>query len=650
VSEHVHGPGCEHGHGHEHEHEHEWPDDEAEAHGAPQVAAGEGRARLVGEVQLRLGILRGLSDYLDRLRDPSGAIVCKRHRVEHTGKNVYAAVIDLENWRYTREDGYLERARRAVLRTVDNFGIDPEGQVPVFLPGRVDPRNASTNAIDGGACADVIATLLEEAPAAFSESERDRCRDALEQHVEGYLRHAARDKPITAQRLWAGTGVARAARLLGRKDWAADALAGCAQALDELTEDGIAPYIPASARDCTHPGLADTSAFYHSRTPGFVLYVHEVLGHEASAGERERVRRALDALVAMRDGNGRKVIHNEAKPWYWESAYEVASHVFDVFALHRGARVFDSALYRNECGRAMEEWIAHRDPDGGLVSHHGRGRNFQCRIFWTAHAAWIARVMADVPLHPAPRPPLTLNLPASGLVHVERERCVAVLRGRHQRAGNLFGCDVGGGQLQSLVVRPDPRVVVGPERIPLQRFRREREGSFLLLPRGAPSRLARLRAVLRTDKDDLRFRLFVARVEWGAGLWLHALGYPLRHVLLRSWAESSPWLASHLDLQTVQRVEGDVVTFEGGLADRDGQRWPGVSTLRRYAFGPDRLELTDTLRLSGVSGQVRYLLPRHLRGLRVRCVGADPRIGPRELSVAASGGEVELTVEGHWLT
>src|SRR6185436_10895364 len=123
----------------------------------------------------------------------------RRHKVEHTGKNVYAALLDLENWRFTREEEYLLRAKAAVLRAVDLLGEDPE---------------------------------------AFEPSERSRCEEALTLHVDGYLRHAAREKGITAQRLWAGTGVARAARLLRRDDWAADALAGCALALDELAEDG----------------------------------------------------------------------------------------------------------------------------------------------------------------------------------------------------------------------------------------------------------------------------------------------------------------------------------------------------------------------------------------------------------------------------
>jgi hypothetical protein len=622
--------------------------DEEDPTSSMRPASGGGRGQIVDQVQLRLGILRGLGDFLVRQIGPDGALRCPRHRVEHTGKNVYAAVIDLHNWRYTREDFYLERARAAVLRAVDNLGLDPESQVPVFLPGRVDPRNASTNSIDGGACADSIATLLEEAPAAFTPTDRERCEEALTRHVEGYLRHSARDRPIPAQRLWAATGVARAARLLGRKDWAADALHGCRLALTELYADGVAPYIPLGSKDCTHPGLADTSGFYHSRTPGFVMYVHDVLGEPFTEGQRERLRAALDALVAMRDGNGRKLLHNEAKAWYWNGAYEVASHPFDVWALHHGATLLERPLYRSEAGRAMEEWIAHIGPDGGVLSHHGRGTDFQCRVFWTGHAAWIARVIHDVPLHAAPRPALTLELPASGLVHVERPRCVAVLRGRHQRAGNLFGCDRGGGALQSLVAYRDPRIAQGDELVARERFTPLPEGEFALRPAGAPGRLRRLLDVLRADKGDLRFRLFVAKVEWGARRWLGALTYPLEHILLRSLREASPWLASQRDLETTQRVEGDVVEFRGGLADRDGRRWPGASTTRRYTFREERVELVDTLHLAGVRGAVRYRLPRRLVDAQFTCRGAVARRTGREVRVAVPGGEFELVITGHY--
>lgn len=610
--------------------------------------AGTGTVRMVDQVQLRLGILRGLCRFFEKQTRPDGALICPRHKVEHTGKIVYAALLNLESWRYTREEEQLAAVKRQVLRTVDHLGLDPESQVPVFLPGRVDPRNASTNSIDGGACADVIATVLEELPDLFDDGERSRCREALERHVELYLRHSARDRSITAQRLWAGTGTARAARLLGRDDWAADALAGCALALDELAPDGVAPYIPEANADCTHPGLADTSGFYHSRTPAFVLYVHEVLRRELDARTRERIKASLDALVAMRDGNGHKVIHDEAKAWYWESAYEVASHPFDAYALHVGARVLDEPAYDEEAGRVMEEWIAHLDVmDGGVRSHHGKGTNFQCRVFWSGHAAWVARILATVPLRAAARTPRDVDLASSGLLHVERPRYTAVLRGRRKAASNLFGCDVGGGALQSLVVRGDPRLTRGDEVVRHERFVRHREGSFRVRPASAKGWLARLREVVAADRSDLKFRVYIATVELKAGNLVHGLLYPVRHVLLRTLREASAWSASHCDLATEHDFDGRRVVFRGGVADRFGRRLDGVRSVRTYVFEDDGVLLDDRLELEGLRGALRYRVPRALSDVTIEVDGA-PRGSSGELRLPLDGRPHAVVVRGRW--
>ena len=611
-------------------------------------AAGEGRTRLTDQVALRLAVLGGLARWMQRATGPDGALRCRRHGVEHTGKNVYAALLHLELWRYTREEECLDLCRRVVLRTVDMLGEDPQSKVPVFLPGRVDPRNASTNAIDGGACADTLATVLEECPEIFSLEESERITAALVSHVDGYLRHAAKERPITAQRLWAATGTARAARLLGRADWRADALAGCALALDELTDDGVSPYIPEGSEHCTHEGLAEISGFYHSRTPGFVLYVHDVLGEALDERRRERLGASLDALIAMRDGNGRKPIHNEAKAWYWESAYEVASHPFDAYALHTGARLLARPLYSNEAGAVMEEWIAHLSRlDGGVDSHHGPGVNFQCRVFWTAHAAWAARVLADVPLRRSPRDPVDVDLASSGLLHVERPRYTAILRGARRRSSNLFGCDVGGGALQSLVVRGDPRAQ-GDEQVAPQRFTRRRQGSVLVRDRNLPGRLPRLLRLARSWRGELRFRLFVASVEWGAKRWLPALCYPWRQGLLRLWRAASPWCAAHEDVGTVHVYDGEQVIFNGGVADAEGLRVPGVVTERRYRLQQDGVQLFDELRAQGLTGRVVYILPRRLTDVAVTAEGATALRRGDEVVLKLRGGTAMLRVEGFW--
>jgi hypothetical protein len=558
----------------------EGTDGDVEPQRERRPASGEGRSQIVDQVALRLGLLRGLSDFLARQIGADGVLRCPRHRVEHTGKNVYAAVIDLYNWRYTREEEY-PRAR-APRRPARGRQPGPRSREPgagCSCRGAWTRATPAPTASTAARARTASRRCWRRRRPPSSPTDRERCEEALTRHVEGYLRHSAREPPdpraaaVGRHRRRARGAPARAQRTGPPTRWPA-----AASRSPELAPDGVAPYIPLGSKDCTHPGLADTSTFYHSRTPGFVMYVHEVLGEPFSEAQRERLRAALDALVAMRDGNGRKVLHNEAKSWYWNGAYEVASHVFDVWALQHGAALLERPLYRSEAGRALEEWIAHIGPDGGVTSHYGRGIDFQCRIFWTAHAAWLARVIHDVPLHAAPRPALTLDLRASGLVHVERPRCVAVLRGRHQPAGNLFGCDRGGGALQSLVAFPDPRVMQGRELVARERFEPVPEGEFALRPAGAPGRLRRLRAVLRADKGELRFRLFVAKVEWDAHEWLTALLYPLRHGLVRSLQDASPWLASQRDLQTGQRVGGR----RGGVHRRAGGSQRRALARRRH--------------------------------------------------------------------
>lgn len=612
----------------------------------PQPEPGTGKTRLVDQVALRLGILRGLSRFFASRMEPDGRVFCKRHRVEHTGKNVYAALIHLQYWRYSREEEPLDFARRVALRTVDNFGEDPQSHVPVFLPGRVDPANASTNAIDGGACADVLSTLLAEVPQIFSDSERQRVGEALERHVEGYLRHAARERPITAQRLWAGTGTARAAALLGREDWAADALTGARLALEELSPDGVASYVPEHTDHCTHPGLADTSSFYHSRTPAFVLAIHDFLGVELDAFSRERVGASLDALMAMRGGLNTKPLHNEAKAWYWESDYEVASHPFDAYALQRGAQLLERPLYANEAGRVMEEWVAHLSPlDGGVTSHRGPGRNFQCRLFWSGHAAWAARVLHDVGLRSAPREPLQIDLAQTGLVHVERPGYTAVLRGARRPHSNLFGCAVGGGSLQSLVTQASPREPP-QERVAVARFAAARAGSPSFRPSAAPGRLRRLPAVLMASKSDLRFRLFVARVEARAGNWLWAPRSLVRHGPLRLWNDASPEHTAHFDSATEHAWEDAELVFRGGLASCAGERWPGASTERRYRFDDDRLQLVERVRLEGATGRLRYRVPDWLEVIDARAEGAELKRRGEVYSLEASGAPVLFELSG----
>src|SRR5919201_6646435 len=91
-----------------------------------------------------LDILRRVSSYLTGATRPDGALVCARHRVEHTAKNARSIVIDCALFQQTGEARYLERARQRARRTVVRLAQDPEHGAWIYLPARHDVRNIST--------------------------------------------------------------------------------------------------------------------------------------------------------------------------------------------------------------------------------------------------------------------------------------------------------------------------------------------------------------------------------------------------------------------------------------------------------------------------------------------------------------------------
>jgi hypothetical protein len=88
------------------------------------------------------------------------------------------------------------------------------------------------------------------------------------------------------------------------------------------------------------------------------------------------------------------------------------------------------------------------------------------------------------------------------------------------------------------------------------------------------------------------------------------------------------------------------VLFEGGLADRDGRRWPGARTARRYSFADGMVTLDDRLLLDGVRGKVRYQLPAHLADITVSATGAEVHRNGTSVSLTARGGQMELLIRG----
>lgn len=551
--------------------------------------------------------LQGVSAWFARIEGVGGERVCPRHHVEHTGKLVYAAAIDLALRRAQGSNAYDERIRRRALRTVSMVRTDPSTGSAVFFPGSLDPRNAATNLIDSGACCDVLAQVVDEAADLFSDTERASIRDAVTKVCATYLAKAVLVKEVPAQRMWGATGLARAARAFHDESFAAAACEAIARVRAQSQADGGIPYLPEPGKSREHAGLADLSVFYHSRHAGFAFYVARmlrdsgaVLGPQLDAW----LRASVDVLTALYANDGVKPLAVEAKQWYWESDYEVVSHSFDVHALIEASLRYGDPRYAQWAALAYRRLVEHVEPDGGVVSHRGRGINFQCRDFWNGHVAWIARIHEHVPLEADPPAPIGIRaFPDSGLVRIETEHYSGTIRGAKRPINISFGGAVGGGTLVSF-----SRGVRGGDHARQPKWTTLAPGAIEVVGRGGPGLFARARAFVRDNAHDVKFRLYVANIERKAGNLAFACAYPFRHVLAKCLDELRAVHASHFDCAPELAVEPGAVRVRARFCRRDGSALHGCVLVRRYEVGADRLTVHDELRLDVAVSRVRFRL------------------------------------------
>jgi hypothetical protein len=146
-----------------------------------------------------LAPIRGVLRYLASLADADGRLVCPDHRVEHSGKNAYVLVLatELARWDPTADrDALRAIGIRQGRRLVANLQREGDSTCFTFRPGRHDPFNCSNNVIDGGACSDALAELVQEFGAELSDDDRAAFERASVLHAQTYLRYAVIDKGI----------------------------------------------------------------------------------------------------------------------------------------------------------------------------------------------------------------------------------------------------------------------------------------------------------------------------------------------------------------------------------------------------------------------------------------------------------------------
>jgi hypothetical protein len=560
------------------------------------MKASESQRVLLGRTSTIAALERTLG-WLATLEDAQHRLVCPDHRIEHTGKSACAAILALELFRATGRRAHLDFAVRQGRRLVAR--LEREGTSPchTFRPGRHDPFNCSNSVIDGGACADALASLCLAVPHELSAEDLAAFRHAALLHTDTYLKYACRDKGIPAQRAWALTGLASAHALAPNDEWRAAALEALALIAGVQRADGSHPYHPLEW-GAEHAGSADASSFYESRVTGFQTFAAERLGIDvarepAAAPLAARAERALLFVEALLGPDGTKCGVVEAKPWYWGATTEVVSNVFDAHALASGARAFGRPEFLVAARRALAAWSAHLLPDGRPRSHTpgpGRGASYQCALFWAAHACWAARALEHLPEHDdvdAPDHTRRVRWFAdTQLARFDTGASTVFVRGARPPGSALHGSPVGNGIVR--VVRSDGALLVDRCRLSAHEA-----GEW----NGAHGRFEPL-AGWRAGGDDLRFSFWLARVAWRRGERQGALATPLRHLSRDVLAFGSPRVSSAFCRDVESRFDGEELVLEGALARRDGARVAGSRVVRRYRVSEGALLVDE--RVTGV--------------------------------------------------
>lgn len=565
-------------------------------------------------------------------RGATGELICPEHRIEHTGKSAGALLLAVELMRHGGEgeaDALFAFARRVALRIASRLEREGDSTCFTFRPGRHDPYNCSNSVIDGGACSDALAAFVMASGERLPAEERETLTRASVLHAQTYLRYCIVDKGIPAQCAWAMTGAALAFRLSGHEVLRYACEVGAERLMEVQRLDGSVPYHPVEW-GAEHPGAADASAFYQSRVHAFTAFALDAaFGPEEGARRDRGFAAGLDFLHGLQGPDGVKVAGVEAKPWYWRSAYEVASHPFDVAAFAAEWRRTRAPRAAAALAASWRSWLAHLEPDGRPRSHvppdgapSGSTRSYQCRFFWAAHASWMARSLPEIEQAleherddaASPGPGLR-HFPDADLVRVDTARLSAWVRGARPDGNAFHGSPVGG------LLRVHDRAT-GQDLFRAVPFARRPECAWSGAA-GAPA----LGRGWRAGREDLRFSLWLARNRRRTDGLAAAAREPVRALRDAVLAPASSAVSTAFD-----RSAGLEVTGEGGvrwspvLADRTGRAAGGRVDFELAPTAGGGLELTATpAEALGVRGSW-FRLPAQGNG-RANAEGGVVRFG-----------------------
>lgn len=573
------------------------------APGAADLAAA--RAAIVEPLQ------RVLSWVLGHAEPSTGALICREHGVEHTGKSAGAVVLATELARHAPEgdrDRLFEAARAQCARIAGRLEREGDSTCFTFRPGRHDPYNCSNSVIDGGACSDALATFVLAFGDRLPAEERERYVHASVLHAQTYLRYAIVDKGVPAQCAWAMTGAAQAYRLSGHEVLRFACEVGEERIAARQHGDGSFPYHPLDW-GAAHPGAGDASAYYQSRVTAFMSFALEsAMGAEAGAAADTSAAAALDFLHGLVGPDGIKVGSVEAKPWYWGAEYEVASHPFDIAAFAVEWRRTRAPRAAEAMRASWRSWLFHLKASGEPQSHlpglHGerpRTKSYQCPFFWAAHACWIARSIPELSEALAsevrdPAPPRGWRIFGDvDVARLDTEDVVAWIRGARPAGNRSHGSPAGG------LLRVYSHAT-GGDLYQAPYFERRSPANWS----GSAGGFNPARG-WRSGGADLRFSTWIARTRVRAGEGMAALGAPFQALRrsVASFASSAVSTAFVRDAR-LHGPSGGEVGLDSGLAFRDGSP-AGGRFERRFRRVGEALEVEE-----------RVGDPGHARGLWFR--------------------------------
>ncbi len=536
--------------------------------------------------------LKRASDGLWHATKENGGIICKKHRVDHTGKIAYAVILNLELFDATEDIKYLNRAKIYAEFVFSKIKPDLSKKHWIVWPGNYSRYNMSNTSLDAGSAVDALVCLIENPKSKLRTETEEKYRNAVKKIASSYLIDAAVDKPITNQRLWASTGLSAAYGLFHEEIWKTAALKGISRALEEQWEDGFFSYHPFPAVSDMPEGSRDISPFYHSRHVGFILYSLDRLGVDYG-NYKQSLEKGVYALIGLLGRDGLKSMKTEAKRWYWHSTYEVASYSFDLYALLKWSAYSGNALFASYARILWNRLQKEQSKNGWITAAENCAENFQCKNFWTCQTAWAARVWRMLPEKDSEWEQEYSYFSKADILRIGTPEYLITLRGKTFHPTLSWGSGYGGGGI----------LYFGRKSNVFQNEYQERHGEresgkgekgWLAKPKSSfQQRIKHAVRFIKKERHDFKSHIFYMFVELRAGnaraFW-HLL---FSHFLKRMFAAFSPALSTQWSAYVKSEVNFQEAFYKIVPSSRLGEQCDDFILERKYIFEEQKISVED---------------------------------------------------------